>query len=94
MKLSEVTLSDLKLILRVDTDADDAMLTQIMDSAKGYILSFTGLTETEIDKYPETVHAFNCLCSDMYNNVVMQVTSDKVNPTVNQILKSMAVNYV
>lgn len=94
MKLSEVTLETTKLILRIDTDDDDKMLSQIMDSAKGYILSFTGLTESEIDNYPEAVHAFNCLCSDMYNNVVMQVTSDKVNPTVNQILKSMAVNYV
>lgn len=94
MKLSEVTLDDVKQMLRVDFDTDDEMIENIMAAATGYIKSFTGLDETSLDKYPEVVHAMHCLCSDMYNNVVMQVQHDKINPTVDQILKSVAINYV
>lgn len=94
MKLSEVTLDITKKFLRIDHEYDDELIGIIGESAKGYIRSFTGLSDERLDEYPEIIHAYICLCSDMYDNNAVTVTADKPNPTVRQILMSIAENYV
>ena len=94
MVLSGATIDDVKLAMRVDYDTDDDLITAIMASAKGYIVTYTGLTETELDEYPEIVHAFYCLCIDMYDNRGVEIANGKENPTVKQILASVSVNYL
>lgn len=94
MKLSEVNIDITKKFLRIDYDHDDELIGIISESAKGYIRSFTGLSDERLDKYPEVVHAYICLCSDMYDNNAVTVTNGRDNPTVRQILMSIAENYV
>lgn len=94
-KVSEATLADVKKVLRVDYDFDDDLLLSVMSAARGYMKTYTGLDGERIDGYPEAIHAFYCLCSDMYDNRSAQVTGNaKENPCVKQILGSMAVNYL
>lgn len=95
LKISEVSLEDVKRVLRADYDFDDELILQIMSAAKGYIKSYTGLVDEEIDKFPEMIHAFFCLCTDMYDNRSAQISGNiKENPCVKQILSMQAVNYL
>lgn len=93
-KLSELTLQNVKAAVRVDYDYDDELLGHISDAAKSYIANFTGLTASQLDEIPEMCIAFYCLCNDMYDNRSMTVSTGNENPTVIQILKGNAVNYV
>ncbi len=93
-KLSEIDLENVKQAARIDYDSDDVLLGHIMDAAKGYIRTYTGLEDADLDDIPEMVIAFYCLCSDMYDVREMTVQNVKPNPTVEQILGSHAVNYV
>ncbi len=94
MKLSEVNIDITKKFLRIDYDHDDELIGIISESAKGYIRSFTGLPDGRLDEYPEIVHAYICLCSDMYDNNTVSAANVRENPTVRQILLSVAENYV
>ena len=52
MKVSEVTPADLAEFLRLDECQEDEM-QRILDSAKGYIRDYTGLTDEEIDTHAD-----------------------------------------
>ena len=56
--------------------------------------TYTGLTDERLDDYPEVIHAFNCLCIDMYDNRSVEIANGRENPTVKQILGGIAVNYL
>ena len=95
VKVSEATLVDVKKVLRVDYDFDDDLILSVMSAARGYMKTYTGLDGEQIDSHPEAIHAFYCLCSDMYDNRSAQISGNvKENPCVKQILASMAVNYL
>lgn len=94
MKLSEISLPQVKARLRIDHDLDDAEISEIMGSARNYISEFTGLTAEELDEKPVVNHAFYALCCDMYDNRGMEIANGKPNPTVEQILKGIEVIYV
>lgn len=93
-RLSEITLADVKNVLRIDYDYDDGLILQIMDGARGFICDFTGLSAVDLDDIPQMVHAFYCLCGDMYDQRAVAVKDDKINPTVRQILLSHSQNYL
>lgn len=67
MKVSEVTPADLAEFLRLDEYQEDEM-QRILDSAKGYIRDYTGLTDEEIDTHADFLTALLVLCQDMYDN--------------------------
>lgn len=95
VKVSEAALVDVKKVLRVDYDFDDDLILSVMSAARGYMKTYTGLSENELDDHPEAIHAFYCLCCDMYDNRSAQITANvKENPCVKQILAGMAVNYL
>ena len=86
MKISEVTLNEVKAYLRImDTD-DDSQLEIILAAATSYILSYTALTAEEADLIPELSIALMCLCSDMYDVRTSQASNDKQNPIVSTVL--------
>lgn len=93
MKVSEITVSDVKEYIR-DTADDDAVVADIMASAKGFIASQTGLTVDEIDEIPEMSYAFKCLCADMYDERSAVALSDKLNPIVQTIIHAHRVNMI
>ena len=92
--LSGVTLDEVKAYIRVTDNEDDALITDIMSAAKGYILSYTGLTADEADELSEMTIAFKCLCADMYDQRTASVSSEKENPIVRNILNMHRKNLV
>lgn len=92
MKISEVTISDLKEYANVDHDYDDKILSNILLSSKAYIKSYTGLNEEQIDSKEELTIALMILCNELYENRIYTVENDKVNKIVNSILDMHSIN--
>ena len=91
MKVSEVQPVDLAEFLRLDDYREDEM-QRILDSAKDYIRSYTGLTDEEIDTHADFLTALLVLCQDMYDNRSMYVDKSNVNRVVESILNMHRVN--
>lgn len=92
--VSTITLAEVKKAARIDYDTDDDLITGIMESAKSYLMNYTGLTMEQIDELPEFVHAFYALCIDMYDNRGVIGENTRLNPTVRQICAMHRVNYL
>lgn len=92
MKISEVTITDLKEYANVDHDYDDKIFTNILLASKSYIKSYTGLDEEQIDSKEELTIALMVLCNEMYENRIYTVENDKVNKIVNSILDMHSIN--
>ncbi len=86
MKLSEVSLAEVKEYIRETGDSFDSLITNIISAARGYILSYTGLSAEEADGIPELCIALKCLCADMYDARTASVSAEKKNPIVWAIL--------
>ena len=89
MKVSEITENDVAEYLRT---SDTTQLKIMLDSAKSYVRSYTGLTDDEIDKHEDITHAIFVLVSDMYDNRAIEVKSDKANMVVSTILNMYCAN--
>ncbi|MGN0598655.1 MAG: head-tail connector protein [Oscillospiraceae bacterium] len=96
MKLSAIPEDVVCRYIRLtDDDAEEkALIPGIMETAKAYILGYTGLTEEEADKIEDFQYAFLCLCSDMYNTRDMCVQQDKLNPIAMCILDMHRANCI
>ncbi len=65
MKLREITAADVAAYLRLDPDQScEKQLAPVMEAAKRYIVSYTGLTTEELDDYDDLWLAFMVLCQD------------------------------
>lgn len=96
MTFSGVSTADLAEYLRLD-DTSDPLLALILESARGYILSYTGQTADDLDVYPDVALALMVLCQDMYDNRAYQLTDSKytegnINKTVDTILGMYRIN--
>ena len=80
MKVSEITLENLKEYMRVDVNDEDTFIESVLIGAKAYIKGYTGIDEKE-----DLSLVVYVLCSEMYDN--RQYTVDKV--TINPIIKSI-----
>lgn len=96
MKLSEIATDkvSVKEHLRISDDDEAITLSTIMKASKSFVLSYTGLTIEQADEHDELAIAFLCLCSDMFDSRQMTVQNDKLNPTVDIILRLHSVNYL
>ena len=92
MKISEVTITDLKEYANVDHDLDDKLFQMILMATKSYIKSYTGLNEEQIDSKEDLTIALMILCNEMYENRIYAVENDKVNKVVNSILDMHSIN--
>lgn len=87
MKVSEITTGHIAEYLRLDEeDGAAAKLQPVLDAAKAYIVSYTGIPENELDNYEEFYVAVMVLCQDMYDNRSYYVERNYVNKTVSTIL--------
>ena len=68
MKISEVTIIEIKQFCRIDFDDDDVMLMKFWDSAQSYVRSYTGLSDTEMEENEDITIAVLVVLSDMYDN--------------------------
>lgn len=88
MKVTELSANVVMLFCKVDDDATDKTLidTLFLPAAKEFVKSHTGLTDEEMDQYADIPIAVCALCSHMYDNRSVEVTSDKVNQVVMDII--------
>lgn len=94
MKLSSLTIEDIKEYSHIYTSEDNKILDIILSASKNYILSRTGLTAEEADTKEDLTIALLTLASEMYDNRAYSVDTDKLNPLVEQILFMYSVNLI
>lgn len=87
MKVSEITVSNVADYLRLDTgEYTDTELQVLIDTAKAFIKSYTGLDDTGIDLHEDFVIVVYILCQDMYDNRSLYVDKSNLNKIVDRIL--------
>lgn len=88
MKVSDLTPDIAITFCRIDEDAADKKLIEslFLPAAKAYVKNHTGLSDDEMDQYVDIPIAVCALCSHMYDNRSVEVTSDKVNQVVMDII--------
>lgn len=91
MKVSEISLTDLANYLRIEEETE---LQVMLDSAKAFIKSYTGLTNEEIDEHEDFVIVVYILVQDMYDNRVLYIDRGNLNKTVSTILDMHSVNLI
>ncbi len=95
MKISEITVEKIAQYLRIDEPNNDE-LSAYLSSAKSCIVSYTGLTEEELDTKEDATQACLVLISDMYENHLYHQggvgVSVKTNSIVDTILNCHRVN--
>nr|DAJ90861.1 MAG TPA: head tail connector [Caudoviricetes sp.]DAZ65532.1 MAG TPA: head tail connector [Caudoviricetes sp.] len=97
MKVSELTVADIADYLRImpgDLDETEKKTMEgFLEAAKSYVMSYTGLTEAEVDTYPDIVPAVCCLAGDFYTNRDMTpAVKGNSNRTIESILNMHSVN--
>lgn len=92
MKISEVSITDLKEYANVDHSLDDVLFQIILQATTSYIKNYTGLTLEQMDNKEDLTMALIILSNEMYDNRVYAVENDKVNKIVNSILDMHSVN--
>ena len=92
MRVSEVTHRDVLEFLREDEES--AVLDTLMSAARAFIVSYTGLSEKEIDKYEDITDAYLVLIGEMYDSRRFTVDTDTLNPIAAAILAMHSVNYL
>ena len=95
MKVSEVEVKNVADYLRIDDyEEQEEELKAILEGAKSYVKSYTGLTEEEIDKHEDITIAVYVLCQSMYDDRNYHLSSQQstVNKVVSTILGMHCVN--
>ncbi|WP_294186355.1 head-tail connector protein [uncultured Clostridium sp.] len=92
MKISKVTINELKEYANVEHDLDDKLFTMILSAAKSYIKSYTGLTLEQMDDKEDLTIALMTLTNEMYDNRVFIVQDIKLNTFISSILDMYSVN--
>lgn len=92
MKISEITVADLKNYLHVYHDEDNGLLTAILAASKAFIKNYTGLSTENLDISEDLSMAVYILASELYDNRVYTVENDSVNPVIKSILDMHSIN--
>lgn len=89
--MTELTAEDLKDYLREDEDS--GTLLAVLEAAKQYVSTYTGLTMSECDEYDDLNIACLAVAADLYDNRTATVSIIvRDNPVVAQILGAYSVN--
>lgn len=91
MKVKEIKTENVAQYLRLD-EYDEEEMTALLDSAKAFIRSYTGLTDDEINTHDDFYIVVMILCQDMYDNRCMYVDKNNINKVVETILGMHCVN--
>lgn len=87
-KISEITYNDVADYIRLAEISNDDinLLTNLITISKNFIISYTGISETELDNYNDLVIVVFVLCQDMYDNRTLYVDKSNLNKVVDTIL--------
>lgn len=91
MKISEMQEVQVADYLRLD-DYREEEIKRLLDTAKAFIRSYTGLTDEEIDTHEDFYIVVLVLCQDMHDNRCMYVDKGNLNKVVETILGMHCVN--
>jgi hypothetical protein len=103
MKISEVTINDLKEYANVFHNEDDNLFNTILFASKKFISNYTGLpiaadptngATASIDDHDDLTIALMVLSNEMYDNRALVVDNTKLNFVVITILDSHSVNFL
>lgn len=96
MKVSKITVWDVAKYIKLDDIgmAEEDELLRLIDVAKAFIRSETGLTDDKIDEHDDFYIVVLILCQDMYDNRSLYVEKSNVNKVVDTILGMHRVNLV
>ncbi len=86
MKLSEVSLDNVRDFCGISSDTSDDMVQLFADGAKHFVLSQTGLDEAAADDHDDLTLAFMTLVNEMYTNRTYTVDAQNVNPFADAII--------
>lgn len=94
--VSEITNTEVAEYLRLDdaSSSDLAQVDEMLAAAKQFIKSQTGLSDTDMDAYPDLIIAVKVLCQDMYDNRSYYVDGNNVNKVVDSILGQYRQNFL
>lgn len=68
MKISEITVENVKKALRIDYSHDDERIeNEIIPAVISRLETLTNRTAEDMDNFPELVTAFMCLANDYYD---------------------------
>lgn len=91
--MSEVTVTNVAEYLRLEEgEYSQALLTSLLNTAKEFIKSYTGLTNEQIDEYEDFYIVVMVLCQDMYDNRSYYVDKNNMNKVVETILGMHSIN--
>jgi hypothetical protein len=86
MKISEISLVDVKNYLHVYHDEDDDIIAAIMKAAIAFVRNYTGLPEEKLDISDDLSLAVFILSAELYDNRVFTVDKSDINPVIQTIL--------
>jgi len=87
MKISEITVNNVVEYLRLeDGEYNEAEIENLLNVAKQFVKSYTGLTDEEIDQHEDFYIVIMILCQDMYDNRSYYVDKSNLNKVVETIL--------
>ena len=94
MKISELTIADLMNYAHEYTDDESIqrLFSSILVASKGFVKSYTGLNDEQIDQVPDLTIALMILANELYDNRALTVQNEKVNPAVKTILDMHSIN--
>jgi hypothetical protein len=91
--VSEVTVTNVAEYLRLEEgEYSQALLTSLLNTAKEFIKSYTGLTIDQIDEHEDFYIVVMVLCQDMHDNRTYYVEKNNLNKVVETILGMHSVN--
>lgn len=95
MKISEVTDRIINDYCGISEEEASDLVEVMKPAALAYIRAYTGLTDEEIETHEDLTIAYLLLINDMYSQRDYTLSWQKqVNPTVDLILRSHAINYL
>lgn len=92
MKISKVTIKELKDYAHVYHKEDDKLFESILVACKVYIKGYTGLDDDSIDAKEDITIALMVLSNELYDNRIFTVENDKVNTVIKSILDMHSIN--
>lgn len=92
MKISEITIPDLKNYAHVYHAEDDELFNNILIACKAYIKSYTGLDDLKMDEKEDMTMALFVLSNELYDNRTFTVQDNKANFVIKSILDMHSVN--
>ncbi|CEG26007.1 head-tail connector protein [Bacillus sp. B-jedd] len=92
MKISEVSVQDLKDYAHVFHGEDDKLFDGILAAGIAFIKGYTGLSAEQMDTKEDLTIALKVLSNEMYDNRTFTVENDKVNKVIKSILDMHSIN--